>query len=280
MKRITLAICGLLLLRSPAGAALPADLTLQLPFPCGSKVYIYCGYNGEGGTYGYCPLHVNADLYALDFTYSYPSYNPRNGLGRPVAAVAAGKVVASGSFGGYGTAVLIEHQTSDGPYNSLYAHLQSASVAKGASIASGQEIGKLGMSGNANGVVHLHFVLRKGGDVGTGTAVRPEPMSGQTGFTAEHHYTVVCSAPPPDSGTGPPPRDGGPGLEPAPPPPDGHLSGDVSSQDLSSSPEGRLVSGCSLARGPAADGGYLAGLLLVLALLLVAQGARTSMLAK
>lgn len=187
-----------------AHAAVPADLQLQLPLPCGNTAYIYCGYDAYGATYGYCPYHTGSDRYALDFTYAFSSYSPDHGLGEPVTAVAGGRVAAAGTYGGYGLAVLVEHQTSAGVYNSLYAHLQAISVTEGQPVAIGEEVGKLGRSGNANGIAHLHFVLRKGGGVSDGEAAIPEPMSGHTGLTPEVDYPVSCAAPPP-----PPPADTG-----------------------------------------------------------------------
>jgi hypothetical protein len=199
------------LLSGPVASAQtpPASLKLQLPLPCSSRAYIYCGYQGQGGVYGSGPLHTGSDAYALDFTYAYTVYSPTNGLGKPIVAVAAGTVAEAGSFSGYGNTVLLSHSTTDGAYYSLYGHLQSCSVQKGQTVSQGQEIGKLGMSGGANGIAHLHFVMRKGGTVFSGPAIIPEPMSGHVGFKAETNYDVTCDAPSPKDAGKPLPDYGG-----------------------------------------------------------------------
>jgi murein DD-endopeptidase MepM/ murein hydrolase activator NlpD len=73
--------------------------------------------------------------------------------GQDVRAAGDGRVVFSGTQGGYGTTVLIEHQ--DGT-RTRYAHLSATLVSKGDSIAAGQPVGQAGHSGRATGT-HVHF---------------------------------------------------------------------------------------------------------------------------
>jgi murein DD-endopeptidase MepM/ murein hydrolase activator NlpD len=73
--------------------------------------------------------------------------------GQDVQAAGYGTVVASGSQGGYGTTVVIEH--TDGT-KTRYAHLSVALVPEGTQVAPGQLIGRVGSSGRSTGP-HLHF---------------------------------------------------------------------------------------------------------------------------
>jgi murein DD-endopeptidase MepM/ murein hydrolase activator NlpD len=113
-----------------------------------------------------------------------------NGYGTPVLAAADGVVVVAGedrqptsaqgvwpiTFYGpysyfYGNLVVIEHQATQGllrsfpelpqPVYTLYGHLSQISVQVGQQVAAGQEIGKVGMTGIAEGS-HLHFEVRLG----------------------------------------------------------------------------------------------------------------------
>jgi len=75
-------------------------------------------------------------------------------LGTPVKAVASGKVIYRGWFGGYGKTVKIKHR---GGYITLYAHLRRWShIRKGSYVRAGQVIGYLGNTGLSTGP-HLHF---------------------------------------------------------------------------------------------------------------------------
>jgi murein DD-endopeptidase MepM/ murein hydrolase activator NlpD len=113
-----------------------------------------------------------------------------NGSGTPVLAAADGVVVVTGddrqptsphgvwpiTFFGlysyfYGNLVVIEHQAPQGlllsfpglpqPIYTLYGHLSQISVQVGQQVTAGQEIGKVGMTGIAEGS-HLHFEVRLG----------------------------------------------------------------------------------------------------------------------
>ncbi len=71
-------------------------------------------------------------------------------------------VVAYANFGwnhGYGNMVVIDHGNG---FTSLYAHLSTFSVRKGAGVRQGQIVGNMGNSGNSTGP-HLHLEIRKDG---------------------------------------------------------------------------------------------------------------------
>lgn len=80
--------------------------------------------------------------------------------GAPVRAVAAGGVRYAGRFRGYGKTVILDH--GDG-YFSVSSHLAETSVAVGAAVAAGDEIGRVGDTGSLAGP-QLYFELRRGGE--------------------------------------------------------------------------------------------------------------------
>jgi murein DD-endopeptidase MepM/ murein hydrolase activator NlpD len=95
-----------------------------------------------------------------------------NSSGTPVLAAAGGVVVVAGddsrnSYGSargiYGNLVILEHSLGGfaGPVYTLYAHLSEVSVQVNDLVSSGQEIGKVGMSGSVPGST-LHFEVRLG----------------------------------------------------------------------------------------------------------------------
>jgi hypothetical protein len=98
---------------------------------------------------------------------------------KPVLAAGDGQVVFTGfglmNGGGdindpYGLAILIRHSFSyeDKTIYTVYAHLDSSEVEKGQIVKMGEEIGKIGLTGNTSGP-HVHFEVRiedsKGGRV-------------------------------------------------------------------------------------------------------------------
>jgi murein DD-endopeptidase MepM/ murein hydrolase activator NlpD len=96
-------------------------------------------------------FHAGVDLLAANAT--------------PVAAAAAGEVAFSGWAPGFGRLVVVDH--TDG-VSTYYAHLSKLLVAPGATVQAGEVIGRVGMSGNADGP-HLHFEVHV-----RGAAIDPE----------------------------------------------------------------------------------------------------------
>ena len=90
--------------------------------------------------------------------------------GAPVVATGSGTVISAGWNGGYGKAIVIQHNDTQ---QTLYGHLSEISVQPGQSIAQGTVIGLVGSTGNSTGP-HLHFESRMPTD-GVWTAVDPMP---------------------------------------------------------------------------------------------------------
>jgi murein DD-endopeptidase MepM/ murein hydrolase activator NlpD len=79
--------------------------------------------------------------------------------GTPVVATATGTVVSAGWNGGYGKAIVIQHNDTQ---QTLYGHLSEISVQPGQQITQGTVIGLVGSTGNSTGP-HLHFEARSPG---------------------------------------------------------------------------------------------------------------------
>jgi murein DD-endopeptidase MepM/ murein hydrolase activator NlpD len=81
--------------------------------------------------------------------------------GTPVVASAAGTVVEKNyQSRGYGHYVVLRHNLANGNrVYTLYAHMnEAASVSGGQGVARGQQIGRVGTTGNSTGF-HLHFMI-------------------------------------------------------------------------------------------------------------------------
>jgi murein DD-endopeptidase MepM/ murein hydrolase activator NlpD len=76
-----------------------------------------------------------------------------NSIGTPILAASDGVVVDAGPSGGYGNWVKLRH--SDGTVT-LYGHLSSWQVQIGQRVWAGDQIAKMGNTGNSTGP-HLHF---------------------------------------------------------------------------------------------------------------------------
>jgi len=78
-------------------------------------------------------------------------------VGTPVRPISSGIVTFSGTNGGYGQMVEIDHGNG---LTSRYAHLSTLAVREGEQILSGQTIGQVGETGLTTGP-HLHLEIRR-----------------------------------------------------------------------------------------------------------------------
>lgn len=122
----------------------------KVPFRCGQT---WVGSNWDG----HSPSH------SIDWNH-YDSSGTPDDRGRVVLASAKGKVVASyySTDTGYGNTIVIDH---GGGWQTRYAHLKTRSVGKGATVSTGQIIGKVGAtSAEYEFTPHLHYEQISGGD--------------------------------------------------------------------------------------------------------------------
>jgi murein DD-endopeptidase MepM/ murein hydrolase activator NlpD len=108
--------------------------------------------------------------------FGLPGHNGTDFGGKPsrtpVLCIAKGIVAFIGNDVAYGNYVRVKHQDMD--CYTFFAHLDSISVAAGQVIVAGQEVGKLGTTGNSTGV-HLHLEVRLMNTDGTYREGTPMP---------------------------------------------------------------------------------------------------------
>jgi murein DD-endopeptidase MepM/ murein hydrolase activator NlpD len=78
--------------------------------------------------------------------------------GTPVVAALAGQVSVANFLGGYGLAVVLQHEKAT--KETLYGHLSEILVKQGEEVKQGEVIGLVGSTGLSTGP-HLHFEIRK-----------------------------------------------------------------------------------------------------------------------
>lgn len=81
--------------------------------------------------------------------------------GDPALAACDGVVVRADRYGGFGNCVIIDHGNG---VQTLYAHLSKITVSVGDELSAGDEVGKIGSTGNSTGP-HLHFEVHVDGEV-------------------------------------------------------------------------------------------------------------------
>ncbi|MDR2518708.1 MAG: M23 family metallopeptidase [Spirochaetaceae bacterium] len=79
--------------------------------------------------------------------------------GTPVKAAMEGRVSTVGLNSVYGKYIIVTHNNG---YQTMYAHLNAASVTQGTYVSQGAKIGEVGSTGYSTGP-HLHFALYKNG---------------------------------------------------------------------------------------------------------------------
>ncbi|MGD2155263.1 MAG: M23 family metallopeptidase [Anaerolineales bacterium] len=134
-----------------------------------------CPGGYEDGLYGsgaFIWPTVNHTISGNDYWSGHLAIDIGAPTGEPVLAADSGVIVFSGwATGGYGYTVAIDHGNG---YQTLYAHLNSASIDCGQSVSRGQRIAYSGSTGNSTGP-HLHFEVRYQGGFVNPWYVLPAP---------------------------------------------------------------------------------------------------------
>ena len=129
------------------GYLLPANVRVdmpELPFTYTEPVE---GYDSSGFGYRIHPIQGGVKFhFGTDFAAN---------SGDDVLAFADGYVYATGTSPGYGNYMILTH---DGGFSTVYAHLSAFVAGEGDMVTCGQQIARVGQTGNATGP-HLHFEL-------------------------------------------------------------------------------------------------------------------------
>ena len=104
------------------------------------------------------------------FHYGHWAIDIAAPMGTPVLAAASGTVIFAGwKNNGGGYQVWIAHGSN---LFTTYNHMSAITVGRGQSVSRGQQVGRVGMTGNATGP-HLHFEVWRGPIWDGGTRVNP-----------------------------------------------------------------------------------------------------------
>ena len=114
----------------------------------GSMVWPCPSYNYIRSNYGYRTHPITGKVSSF-----HKGIDIAASSGNPVLAAASGTVVKSYMSSSYGNYIVISH---GGGLMTAYAHLSRRLVSVGDTVSAGQQIGKVGSTGNSTGP-HLHF---------------------------------------------------------------------------------------------------------------------------
>ena len=137
------------ILNTTAGQAAAVDDPLAVVRPCKGRIS-----QGFGPTTSVASTAHTVD--GVTYAHFHDGIDIAAPAGRPVKAIAAGKVIFAGTYPDGARVVRVKH--ADGSI-SLYAHLgQGLDVKKGDKVAAGQQLGVVGTTGHVTGP-HLHLEL-------------------------------------------------------------------------------------------------------------------------
>jgi len=158
--------------------ALSAGIATPAPKPTAKPVATHSSRASSGGstrpparyTGGRLSWPVAGGYISQYFHYGHYAIDIAADIGTRVSAAAAGTVIFAGwKDNGGGYQVWIAHGSN---LYTTYNHMSSITVGRGQSVARGQQVGRVGMTGNATGP-HLHFEVWIGPVWNGGTRVNP-----------------------------------------------------------------------------------------------------------
>jgi murein DD-endopeptidase MepM/ murein hydrolase activator NlpD len=156
---------------TPAGGTLPAPMTDGNVAPRPSQVdysialRVLTPQSGDSKSLVF-PLNVPAPITSVFGWRRHPITGDRRfhsgidlgaAMGTPVLAAATGQVEMADYMGGYGLAVILNHNSTQ---QTLYGHMSKIFVQPGQWVERGTAIGLVGSTGNSTGP-HLHFEIRQ-----------------------------------------------------------------------------------------------------------------------
>ncbi|MEU2821675.1 M23 family metallopeptidase [Streptomyces bacillaris] len=161
-----LALLGGLLTVATTASPAAAAPNFKAPYGCGQQ-----------WTYSHHSAEVRR---ALDFVRT----DGGTTAGSPVLASAAGTAYRHSQPSGAGNYISIDH---GGGWQTYYFHLNAFSVASGARVAQGQQIGTTGSTGNSSGA-HIHYEQLLNG-VGQNVVINGRPLSPYPGSYYNKYLT-------------------------------------------------------------------------------------------
>ena len=155
-----------------------------IPWPIEEK---YNNYNRKSKPDDYFGNPRTGQGYSEDYSHAGVDLNFDGGgntdKGAPVLATHAGKVVEVRKYTDHNNSAgtYIKIQAPDGSFQTVYMHLDEASVKEGDVVSEGQQIGSLGGSGfgkaNAH-TAHLHYEIRSKDENGIYASINPQDSNG------------------------------------------------------------------------------------------------------
>ena len=167
----TLVVGQVLVVPGANGAPIPTPKPTPKPVvrstSSGTASYVTSRYSG--GTLRW-PVIGGNNYISQYFHYGHGAIDIAADYGSPVVAAAAGRVIFAGwKNNGGGYQVWISH---GGGLSTTYNHMSAVMVGTGQYVSRGQQVGRIGMTGDATGP-HLHFEVWIGAVWSTGYRVNP-----------------------------------------------------------------------------------------------------------
>ena len=148
-------------------AEIASDPSLPFRFPLDESTVDYALFFGWFGVSNECPPDMK-DCYNYSERQFHAAEDYKRPAGTPVYAMADGRITFSGTAGGYGWLIIIDHPQAN--LYSLYGHLSPSrwKLESGAEVKRGDLIAYLGNPDENGGSAesplepHLHFGIRAG----------------------------------------------------------------------------------------------------------------------